>query len=111
MSEDFDVHFFREVEVTETLEAGGPGFVVEFEVVDGGVGGEEPAIEGVDDGFDAAALVDRVEEADEVVPSRIGDAAEGGESGGGPFEAVLGEQAAVFAEGDEDDAVEEFLLS
>ena len=55
------------------------------------------------------ALVDRAEQVQEVPPAGIRDLAKGGQFAVGGFEALGGQQVAVLAEGDEDDAVQDLL--
>lgn len=109
VAEDFDVYFFGEIEITEAFEARGPRFIIEFEVVDLGVSGEQAAVKGVNDWLHGAAFIDGAKEAEEIVPTGIADTAEGGKGVGSALKALFGKKFAVFTEGDKDDAVEKLL--
>jgi hypothetical protein len=108
VSEDVDVDFVFEVVVGDVGEEVGP-VVLELKVIDEGIVGEEAPVVAVGDIGVGLAFVDDVEEVQEALPTGVGDAVVRGYGIPGALDGFWAEEAAVFAEGDEDDAVKEAL--
>jgi len=109
MAEHVHVHFVAEVVGADGVEEVRP-LVIELKVVDFRIAMEQAAVVAhIEPEEVGVPLVNGVEQVEEVAPSRVGDFAEGGERLVGPINAPGRQQAAVLAEGDEDDPVEESL--
>ncbi len=104
--QDVEVHLIREVVITDRIEEGRPWYVGQFQFIDC-VRREQPAVV-LGNAVAAAAGVDEAKEVLEVLPAGIGDSVKAGH-GVSVGDGLLGQQAAIFAKGNEDDAIEEAL--
>lgn len=108
VAEDIDVDFVFKVVVGDIGENGGP-VVGELKVVDFGVVGEKASVVAVRNIGIGLPFIDDMKEVEEALPAGVGDAVVGGDGFIGTFDGFWAKEAAVFAEGDEDDAIEEQL--